>query len=59
MKHTSNVMDDEGREIIKQTIIIIAASDVAASASATAAAPPVINTKIKMVAKKLSFLERF
>lgn len=57
MKHTSNVMDDEGREIIKQTIIIIAASDVAASA--TAAAPPVINTKIKMVAKKLSFLERF
>ena len=50
-------MDDEGREIIKQTIIIIAASDVAASA--TAAAPPVINTKIKMVAKKLSFLERF
>ena len=57
MKHTSNVMDDEGREIIKQTIIIIAASDVVASA--TAAAAPVINTKIKMVAKKLSFLERF
>ena len=54
MKHTSNVMDDEGREIIKQTIIIIAASDVVASA--TAAAAPVINTKIKMVAKKLSFL---
>ena len=58
MKHTSNVMDDEGREIIKQTIIIIAAFDVVASATAAAAAP-VINTKIKMVAKKLSFLERF
>ena len=56
MKHTSNVMDDEGREIIKQTIIIIAAFDVVASATAAA---PVINTKIKMVAKKLSFLERF
>ena len=48
MKHTSNVMDDEGREIIKQTIIIIALS--AADADVVATADAVINTK--MVAKK-------
>ena len=47
MKHTSNVMDDEGREIIKQTIIIIALS---AAADVVATADAVINTK--MVAKK-------
>ena len=46
MKHTSNVMDDEGREIIKQTIIIIALS----AADVVATADAVINTK--MVAKK-------